>query len=320
MSRYIYNRIAAMLITLFIIMTIAFVVIRLMPGSVFTDEEMPLEIIEILNEKYHLNEPIIVQYGYFLKNVLLHGDFGTSIKIEPRVPVFNLLKTRIPVSLSVNFVSLLISLPLGIAAGVFAAIRKNTWADHAISVLVVICISVPSFVFASLLQYCVAFKLGWAPIVYQATAVGLQKLASMLLPVLALSFGPIARVTRYLRAELSEHLSSEFMLLAQTKGLTHTQATVRHAFRNSLLPLANIIIPMFSSILGGSLVVENIFSIPGMGGLMVSSINTNDHPLSIAILLFYSFISLATVLVVDISYGIIDPRVRVGGKKTDAVT
>lgn len=320
MSRYIFSRIVAMLITLFIITTIAFVVIRMMPGSVFADQEMPLEIIRILNDKYHLNEPIIVQYGYFLKNVLLHGDFGTSIKIEPCVPVFNLLRTRIPVSMSLNIFSLLLSLPVGIAAGVLAAIKKNTWVDYVVSVLVVICISVPSFVFASLLQYFIAFKLGWVPIVYQVTAVGVHKFASMLLPVLALSFGPIARVTRYLRAELAENLSSEFMLLAQTKGLSHTQATLRHAFRNSLLPLANIIIPMFSNILGGSLVVESIFSVPGMGGLMVSSINSNDHPLSIAILLFYSFISLLTVLAVDISYGIIDPRVRVGGKKTDAIT
>lgn len=319
MSKYILGRIVAMVITLFIITTIAFVVIRLMPGSVFTDDEMPLDIIAVLNEKYHLNDPVIVQFGYFLRNIFLHGDFGTSIKIEPRVPVFNLLKTRIPVSLSINFVSLLISLPLGIGAGVVAAIKKNTWTDHAISFLVVICISVPSFVFASVLQYFLAFKLGWFPIVYQSRAAGFAKLASMALPVTALSFGPVARVTRYLRGELAENLTSDFMLLAQTKGLTHTQATWRHAFRNSLLPLANIIIPMFSSMLGGSLVVESIYSIPGMGGLMVSSINSNDHPLSIAILLFYSFISLATILVVDVSYGIIDPRVRMGGRKTDAV-
>lgn len=320
MVRYILQRLLAMLITLFIITSIAFVVIRMMPGSVFSDEEIPLEIVAVLNEKYHLNEPILVQYGYFLKNVLIHGDFGTSIKIEPRVPVMDLLKTRIPISLKVNFASLLISLPIGIAAGVLAAIKKNSWIDHLTSVLVVICISVPSFVFASLLQYFIAFKLGWLPIVYDSTGAPLAKLASMILPTLALSFGPIARVTRYLRAELAENLNSEFMLLAQTKGLTHGQATMRHAFRNSLIPLANIIIPMFSNILGGSLVVENIFSIPGMGGMMVNSITTNDHPLSIAILLFYSFISLVTVLVIDISYGLIDPRVRVGGRKTDAIT
>ncbi len=320
MVRYIFRRILALLITLFIITSIAFVVIRMMPGSVFSDDEIPLEIVAILNEKYHLNEPVVVQYGYFLKNVLIHGDFGTSIKIEPRVPVMNLLRTRIPISLKINFISLLISLPIGIAAGVVAAIKKNSWVDHLTSVLVVICISVPSFVFASVLQYFIAFKWGLFPIVYDSTGAPLAKLASMILPVLALSFGPIARVTRYLRGELAENLNSEFMLLAQTKGFTHGQATMRHAFRNSLVPLANIIIPMFSNILGGSLVVENIFSIPGMGGMMVNSITTNDHPLSIAILLFYSFISLVTVLVIDISYGLIDPRVRVGGRKTDATT
>ncbi len=136
----------------------------------------------------------------------------------------------------------------------------------------------------------------------------------MILPILALSFGPIATVTRYLRGELIESLNSEFMLLARTKGLTKYKATTKHAFRNSLLPLANIIIPMFTNILGGSLVVERIFAIPGIGGIMINSINTNDHSLTVAVLIFYSMISLVTILLVDISYGLIDPRVRLGGK------
>ncbi len=137
----------------------------------------------------------------------------------------------------------------------------------------------------------------------------------MVLPILALAFDPIARVARYLRAELSETMNSEFMLLAKTKGLTYAQSTIRHGLRNSMVPLANIIIPMFANVLGGSLVVETIFSIPGMGGLMVDSINSSDHFLTVAILVFYSLISLITILIVDLSYGIIDPRVRMGGKK-----
>lgn len=302
-------------LTLFIIVTIAFVVIRLMPGSVYDDPELPLEVIQVLEAKLHLDKPMIVQYYYFLKGIILDGDFGVSVKLAPSVPVFEVLKHRIPISMVLNLFSLAISLPIGIMTGTMAALNKSRIPDHIISLMVVLCISIPSFVFASLMQYGLAFKLGWFPIVYGASKVGLAKFYSMLLPILALSFGPIATVTRYLRGELIETLSSEYMLLARTKGLTKYQATVRHAFRNSCVPLANIIIPMFTGILGGSLVVERMFSIPGIGGIMIESVNSNDHSLTIAILLFYSFISLATILLVDISYGIIDPRIRLGGSR-----
>lgn len=316
MIRYITERIIAMLITLFIIISIAFVVVRLMPGSVYEmGGDLSQTVIDALNAKYHFDEPIIKQYGYFLENIVMHWDWGTSAKIRPNVPVFEILKDRIPITLQLNLIALFGALPIGMAAGILAAIRKNTFVDHAVSFMVVIFISIPSFVFATGLQYFLGFKMGGFPIIYDVSATGMAKYMSMFLPILALSFDPIARVARYLRAELAETMNSEFMLLAKTKGLTYAQSTVRHGLRNSMLPLANIIIPMFANVLGGSLVVENIFAVPGMGGLMVDSINASDHMLTVAILVFYSIISLITVLVVDISYGIIDPRVRMGGKK-----
>ncbi|NMA84421.1 MAG: ABC transporter permease, partial [Epulopiscium sp.] len=142
-----------------------------------------------------------------------------------------------------------------------------------------------------------------------------QVLHSVALPVIALALGPIATIARYLRGELIETMGSEFLLLARTKGLTQRQAITRHAFRNSCVPLANIIISMFAGIMGGSMVIESIFGIPGMGGMLVKSINAGDHPLTIALLVFYSFISLVTVLITDLSYGILDPRIRMGSKK-----
>lgn len=316
MFRYIVDRIIAMIITLFIIVSIAFVVVRLMPGSVYeVGGDLSQTVIDALNAKYHFDQPIIKQYGYFLGNIFLHWDWGTSMKMRPNVPVFDILRDRIPVTLQINLISLFAALPFGILAGIVAAIRKNTIVDHLVSFMVVIFISVPSFVFATCLQYFVGFKAGAFPIIYDASAHGMAAYRSMFLPILALSFDPIARVARYLRAELAETMNSEFMLLAKTKGLTYGQSTVRHGLRNSMVPLANIIIPMFANVLGGSLVVENIFSVPGMGGLMVDSINASDHTLTVAILMFYSLISLITILIVDISYGIIDPRIRVGGKK-----
>lgn len=316
MFRYITERLIAMLLTLFIIVTLGFMVIRMMPGGMFDEHaDMTHEQRAALQAKYDLDKPIPVQYIRFLERLVFEGDWGTSLKLQINTPVWEVIRGKIPVTLYINFFSLLISLPLGILFGIVAAVKKNSFTDYLVSFLVVICISVPSFIFATMLQYFVAFKLGWFPIIYNPMTTGLSKLHGLALPILALSFGPIARVTRYLRAELAETLNSDFMLLAKTKGLTQWQATLSHGIRNSLLPLANIIVPMFTSIMGGSLVIESIFAIPGMGGIMIKSINAPDYSVTLAALIFYSFISLITVLIVDLSYGVIDPRIRIGGKK-----
>ena len=316
MGKYILKRTGMMAIILFLIVSISFFVLRLMPGSPYDDDQdLTPEAIEALNAKMHLDKPLPVQYYYFLKGVLLENNWGTSIKLRPGVDVFQIIVERIPASMVLNILSLVISIPLGILAGSLAAVFKNKLPDYIISFLVVICISVPSFVFASLLQYFVAGKLEWLPLIYDATGTPKAQLTSLVLPIMALAFSPIATVCRYLRGELIETLSSEYMLLARTKGLKKAQAVMRHAFRNSMVPLANIIIPMFTNILGGSMVVESIFAVPGIGGILVDSITVSDYPLAIGALLFYSFISVATILIVDISYGIIDPRIRLGAKK-----
>ncbi len=317
MGKYILKRTGMMAIILFLIVSIAFFVLRLMPGSPYDDDQnLTPEAIEALNAKLHLDKPLLVQYFYFLKGVALENDWGTSIKLRPGVPVFQIIKERVPATMVLNILSLVISIPLGILAGSLAAVFKNKLPDYIISFIVVICISVPSFVFASLLQYFVAGKLDLLPLIYESTGDIRAQLTSLVLPVLALAFSPIATVCRYLRGELIETLSSEYMLLARTKGLKKAQAVMRHAFRNSMVPLANIIIPMFTNIMGGSMVVESIFAVPGIGGILVDSITVSDYSLAIGALLFYSFISVATILIVDISYGIIDPRIRLGAKKS----
>ena len=316
MVKYIAGRIVAMFVTLFIIVSLSFFVIRLMPQNIFDNPELPPYVVEILEKKMHLDKPLWVQYMYFVRGILYEGDWGTSVKIRPSQPVFSVITSRLPITMLINVVSLFISIPLGIAAGTIAALRKNKWSDHIISLMVILCISIPSFVFASLMQYILTFLVPIFPTLYNPAARTLGQMAvSLVLPVVALSLNPIATVTRYLRGELIETMNSEYLLLARTKGLTKAQAIVRHAFRNSCIPLANIIIPMFTGIMGGSLVVESIFSIPGMGGMMVNSINAGDHPLTIAILIFYSAVSLVTILIMDISYGLLDPRIRMGGEK-----
>ena len=305
-----------MVLTLFIIISISFFAIRLIPGDVLGEGANP-ELRAAMRARYHLDKPLIEQYVIFIKN-FLSFDFGESINLYPRRPVFDVIAEKVPLTLVLNIFSLIITIPTGIACGIAAALKKNTLTDHAISTMVVFNVSVPSFVFASLLQYVLAYKLGWFPILLDLKAPFMSgaQLWSMVLPVLALSFGGIATITRYMRAELFEALSSEYMLLARAKGLTQLQATVRHALRNSFIPLCNVIVPMFMSVLSGSMVVETIFNIPGLGSLMTGSISTSDYYLTIAILFVYSLINLTSVLVVDLSYGIVDPRIRIGGGKT----
>ncbi|MBN3522811.1 ABC transporter permease [Paenibacillus apiarius] len=315
MLRYISQRLVAMAITLFLIISLLFFLVHSMPGSIISDPMLPVDIKERIEAKYHLDKPLVVQYVYFLGDFLTF-DFGDSIKVQPKVPVFDIIKDKLPITIQLNILALLFTLPFGIMFGIWAALKKNTATDHTLNMMVVLFISVPSFVIAALLQYIVAFKWELVPILLSTEqALTWTKFKSMILPILALSFGEIAIITRYLRAELCEALNSDYMLLARTKGLSQMQATLRHAIRNSFIPLSNIIIPMFFSILSGAIVIENIFSVPGLGSLSVNSINALDHPLTIAVMFFYSLIGLISILVVDLSYGIIDPRIRMGGKK-----
>ncbi len=317
MAKYIFQRILAAILTLFVILTIAFCVVRLMPGSVFDDPDLSDSVKKVLEERAHLDKPIFVQYLYFLKGVVTENDWGTSVKLSPGMPAFQVIVQKIPVTMALNFISLLIAVPFGALFGILAAMKNKTKVDTAISVGVILGISIPSFVFATCLQYFLAYKFGWFPILYQPTATTAVKVSSMVLPIFALALSPIATITRYLRGELIEVLNSDFMVLAKTKGLNQFQATVRHALRNAAMPLVSIILHMFAGVVGGSLVIERMFSIPGVGGLMIKSINALDHSLTVAVLIFYAMISVATALIVDLTYGVFDPRVRMGGKKDE---
>lgn len=315
MFKYTMQRIVGILLILFIVVSLSFIILRAMPGNVFYDPMLPPDVVKVMEDKYHLNEPMRVQYAYFIKDFMT-GDFGTSLKVQPKVPVLNVIKDKIPITLQLNIFSLILTVPMGMLFGIIAALKKNTWIDTIISIMVILFISVPSFVFAALLQYVVAFKWDLLPTLISTEAtLTWTKFKSMILPILALSFGGIATITRYVRSELSDALNSEYMLLAKTKGLTQVQATVKHAIRNSFVPLANVILPMFIGVLGGSLVIERIFSVPGVGSVMVTSIGARDYPLTIGTLFVFTLIGLTGVLLIDLSYGIIDPRIRMGGGK-----
>jgi oligopeptide transport system permease protein len=316
MLRYTLARYGAMLLTMFIIMSLSFWIIRLMPHSIFENPEVAPEVQRLLEAEMHLDKPKVVQYYYFLRDIVTKRDFGTSVKVRPGMDVFKVISTRIKPSVVLNFFSLLIAIPAGVILGTIAALQRNKLPDSVISFLVVIFISVPSFVFGAVLQYTFTFRIPVFPTLYDASATSFGEMFhSLTLPIIALALSPAATIARYLRGELIETLNSEFLLLARTKGLTRTQAVVRHAFRNSMVPIANAVIPMITGIMGGSLVIERIFAVPGMGGQLVESIVVGDHFLTVALLMFYSAISLVTIFIVDVSYGLIDPRIRVGGGK-----
>ena len=317
MSRYVLKRLGLMVLTLFVIMTLCFFVIRLMPGSPFDDPESSPELEALLREKHHLDDSVPEQYYWFWRDIIADGYWGVSLKIAPNVPVWEVLAGRIPVTLRLNVLSLLIAIPFGILAGALSARTAGKMPDRLIGILTVVCISVPSFVFASVLQYGLGYK-GSFDIIYNSTGTPGEQLRSLILPVLALSFWPIASICRYLRGELLENLNAEYMLLAKAKGLSRTQSIARHAFRNSSVPLVNVIIPLVAGVLGGSLVVEKIFAIPGVGGVMTQAVAARDLWLVMAVLVFYSVINLVTVFLMDITYGLIDPRIRLTGRKGGA--
>ena len=317
MLKYTIQRILFMLLTLFVIIGMCFMLIRMLPPAQLDPTDIHKDIIEARREAMGYNKPLLVQFGIFLRDVLLHWDWGVSDKLYVGREVFSIFAEKMPATIIVNIYSIILSIPIGILLGIFAALKKNTWIDHTISTLTMVVISVPSFVYAFVIQYIFSYKLGWLPFLMNPGTdyFTWDMFVSMLPAVMSLSFGVIAGFTRTTRAELTEVLTSEFMLLARTKGLTKAQATVRHALKNCMVVILPSVFGQFIGVMSGSLIIEKIFSIPGVGQLYINSINAPDYPMFIMNTAFYTTIGLAASIVVDISYGLIDPRIRMGSKK-----
>lgn len=317
MLKYVAQRVLLMLMTLLIISLICFVLVRMLPLPILQAGDPHTPAIEARREAMGYNKPYLVQFGIFIENIFTRFDWGVSEVLYYGQDVDEIFLDRLPESMLVNLYSILLSIPIGIALGTFAALKKNTWIDYSISTLTMVVISVPSFVYAFLVQYLLCFKLDLFPFLMKGgdNLFTWEVFVSMLPAVLSLSFGVIAGFTRVTRAELTEVLTSEFMLLARTKGLTKTQATVRHAFKNCMVVVLPSIFGEFIGIMSGSLIIEKIFGIPGVGQLYINSINGRDYSLFMLLTIFYTSIGLLASIVVDISYGFIDPRIRMGSKK-----
>lgn len=305
MVKYIVKRVFYLLLTLFIIASATFFLMKLMPGTPFNNPKIPAEQLAALKKANGLDKPVIVQYGKYLLGVL-HGDFGTSYQFVGQ-PVSHLIASRIAPSLQIGLQAMIVGTLLGILLGAIAAIRANSWVDSVATIFAILGRSIPNFVFAALLQFWLAYKWHIFPIALW------DGFSSSILPTLALAMAPLAQTARFMRTEMVDVLNSDYIELARSKGESEWQVVAKHALRNSMIPIITIIGPMAVDLMVGSLVVENIFAIPGIGEQFVRSILTNDYPTIMGLTMLYSVMLVVVLLVVDILYGFIDPRIRLAG-------
>ncbi|EMF0269691.1 ABC transporter permease [Enterococcus hirae] len=302
--KYVLKRVFFMAITLWLIATITFFLMQLLPGTPYTNQErLSPETIAMLNQQVGLDKPVIVQYGIYLSN-LLQGDFGISFQFKNQ-PVAHLLAGRVGPSLQLGLQAIIFGTVIGTILGTISAMKQNTWADTSSTLVAILGRSIPNFVFAVLLQYIFAIRLHVLPIAKW------NGFIYTILPTIALAMSPLADSARFIRTEMVEVLHSDYVELARAKGLSRWEIAFKHGLRNSLIPLMTLLGPLAVALMTGSLVVENIFAIPGIGEQFVKSITTNDYPTIMAVTILYSFMLIFVILVVDLLYGLVDPRIRV---------
>ncbi|MEH7073728.1 oligopeptide ABC transporter permease [Neobacillus drentensis] len=309
MVKYILKRVGYMIITLFIVTSLTFFLMKLIPGSPFNNFEKLSEVQRnILLDKYGLNDPLPVQYLNYMVS-LVKGDLGVSFQFD-NTPVTELIANRLGPSAQLGFQAMVVGSILGILLGVVAALRQNTWIDYGSTFIAVVGKSIPSFIFAGLMQYYISVKLGWLPVMLWKGP------EYTILPTIALAMFPISIAARFMRTEMVEVLGSDFITLARAKGASRWQISFKHALRNALIPVVTVLGPLAVSLMTGSLVIEQIFGIPGIGEQFVKSINMNDYPVIMGTNILFAVLFIVVILIVDILYGIIDPRIRISGGKS----
>lgn len=308
MSKYLIRRVLISLATLLLIVFILFMLLQFMPGSPFNDERITPQQRELMDIRYGLDKPVLVQFFNYVKN-MLSGDLGVSYSISRDVPVTTLLKSRLPISFELGFWAVIVGTVSGLIFGTVAAFKQNSIWDTLATMLSVIGVSVPSYVFALGLSYYFGFQWRIFPILFNLN----DKAMSMVLPVIALSLFTMASIARFTRTEMIEVLQSDYIQLAESKGVTGTRLLLKHVLRNASIPILTVLAPLIVGLMTGSMVVEQIFSIPGLGQLLVQAIQSNDFNIVMGISFIYSALFIFVMLIVDILYGLLDPRIRVTG-------
>lgn len=305
MVRYIGQRLISGVLTLWIIATLTFVMMHAIPGDPFTQEkQLPEAVVANLKARYHLNDPIWKQYVDHLGNVA-RWDLGPSFRYATRT-VNDIINKGFPVSAALGGSALLVALAAGVPLGIVSALHRNKWPDNLVTAISTLGISQPSFIVGTLLQYYLAVKLQLLP-----AALWNDGIRSMIMPVMALSFLPAAFFARLVRSSMLEVIGQDYIRTARAKGLPRLVVIVKHALRNAVMPLITVLGPMAAGVLTGSLVVERIFAIPGLGGEFVTSIANRDYTVIMGVTIFYAMLIVSFNLIVDLVYVLIDPRIKI---------
>ncbi|RKD26385.1 oligopeptide transport system permease protein [Caminicella sporogenes DSM 14501] len=305
MARFLANRIISMFITLFLVITITFFLMHAIPGGPFTREKpLPPAVIEALEAKYKLDQPLWKQYLDYLKGVATF-DLGPSFQ-RVGVTVNQLIEEGFPVSAKIGGGAVLMVVVLGIPLGVISALKQNKWQDQLVMILATLGVTIPSFVMATAIIYIFSSKLGWLP------SHGLTSWKHMIGPVIALGGFSLSFVARLTRSSMLEVLQQDYIRTARAKGLSEFVVVGKHALKNALIPVVTYIGPMIAGILTGSFVIEKIFAIPGLGKHFVESVGNRDYTVLMGVTIFYAAFLLVMILIVDILYGFIDPRIKIG--------
>lgn len=343
MAKYVLKRVFLALMTAFIILSLSFILIKLLPpeksmgkaeqriayyeeqvrmgyltsSKVSRAGEDPVDFITQSNgtKIYYYKVPVMQQYGVWLKNIIFHWDWGVSREIEPNVKATVIIGERLLTSMRINIISVLFSVPIGILLGIWAALKKNTMTDHIISTLIMVFISLPSFVLITFIMLAFCYNNAILPTQWpNPTDPTKNKILGYIIPVFCLSFGSICGYCRFVRAELCEVMESDYLLLARTKGLTRKQAIIRHAMKNAMVPIFPSILAEFIGIMSGSMILEQLYGIPGIGKLFIYSLSAKDYNILFVDMAIFTTVSLLAGVVLDLSYGFIDPRIRMGAK------
>lgn len=304
MAKYITKRFIASVVTLFIVITLTFFLMRLMPGSPFLSDKISPAALENMNAKYGLDKPMVEQYFIFLKN-LLHGDFGTSMVFKGREVTDDIIFKFFPASAKLGLVTAAFATVVGVIFGMVAALNQGKWIDKVMTFIATVGITVPSFVMASALVYFVGVKWRLLPITSS-----LSGWKEYVMPVIALSGSSMAFITRLTRTKYVEVKNSDFMRTARSKGLSRFSVVVRHGLRNSIVPVVTYLGPLVAGLLTGSFIIEKIFNIPGLGRNFVESVSGRDYSVVMGVVIFYCILIIFANFVVDVLYVIIDPRIK----------
>ncbi|MCR6673160.1 ABC transporter permease [Devosia ginsengisoli] len=303
MPLYILQRLGMMLLTLWAIVTLTFFLMHAVPGGPFVSERMLAPEIEAaLNAKYGLDQPIWVQYLSYLRGIVTL-DLGPSFKY-PGVSINTMIADGLPVTLRTGLLAVIAVVALGVPLGIVAALNRNRWPDTTVMLIATIGVAIPSYVIATVTLYIFALRLGWVP------TFGLDDWRGYILPVFALSGFWISFVARLTRSSLLETFEQDYMTTARAKGLRPGQVLFKHGLRNSLIPVITILGPVVANLITGSFVIEQIFALPGIGRQFVLSITNRDYTAIMGITIFYAAALMVMILIVDLLYAVLDPRIK----------